>query len=170
MSNRLSAMDIENQKFPRKLRGYAPEEVQMYLRSVAEEVQRLNLENDELREKSGHLGQKLKEIQARERTLQETLVSAQKMSSELKERARQDAAITEKEARIKAERILQQAQDQLMQIEGEIRKSKLEREAFESRIRAVIEEHQALLDLREQERQESDNLRFLYHKTGSEAG
>ena len=50
MSTRLTAMDIEKQEFARKMRGLDPDEVQMFLRAVAEEIERLNLENATLRE------------------------------------------------------------------------------------------------------------------------
>ena len=55
MSSRLTAMDIENQDFGRKLRGYDPQEVNLFLQSVAENVERLTLENGELLEELGHL-------------------------------------------------------------------------------------------------------------------
>ncbi len=45
MSSRLTAMDIENQDFGRKLRGYDPQEVNLFQQSVAENVERLTLEN-----------------------------------------------------------------------------------------------------------------------------
>jgi cell division initiation protein len=170
MSDRLTAMDIENQKFPRKLRGYAREEVRMYLASVAEEIQRLNLANAELREEAGRLRDDLEAMKSRERTLQETLVSAQKMSGEMKDQAKRDSDLLLREARMRAERMLEQAQDQLARIEDEISRAKLERDAFESRLRSAAEEHIAMLDLRARDRESVENLHFLHRKTGSEAG
>ena len=61
MSSRLTAMDIEKQEFGRRLRGYDPEEVRLYLRSVAEEVERLNLENGRLLEEIGELAAALRD-------------------------------------------------------------------------------------------------------------
>ena len=37
MSSRMTAMDIESQAFHRKLRGYDPEEVDLFLTSVSDE-------------------------------------------------------------------------------------------------------------------------------------
>ncbi len=170
MSNRLTAMDVEGQEFPRQLRGYAPEDVRLYLKSVAEEIQRLQLENADLKEQTGTLRQQMSDLRDRERTLQETLVSAQRMAEELKERARHESELVIREARVKAERHLEQAQDQLARIEEAIRRAKLERDAFENRLRSAVEEHLALLDLRKREREETENLRFLHRRTGSEAG
>jgi cell division initiation protein len=163
-------MDIENQKFPRRLRGYARDEVRMYLDSVAEEVQRLNLENAELKEQVGGLRHDLEEMRSREKTLQETLVSAQRMSGEMKDQAKRDSDLLLREARIRAERMLEQAQDQLARIEDEISRAKLERDAFEGRLRAAANEHLAILDLRDKDRENVENLHFLHRRTGSEAG
>lgn len=169
MSSRLTAMDVERQEFPRALRGYSPEEVRLFLRAVAEEIERLNLENAALREENGGLRERLEEIRERERALQDTLVTAQRMAGELKDKSRSEAELMVKEARLKAERLLEQAQDQLHDIEAEIGRLKLERDAFENRLRSTIEEHLALLDLRKKDRAELDNLRFL-RRRGSEVG
>lgn len=170
MSTRLTAMDIEKQDFARKMRGYDPDEVQLFLRAVAEEIERVNLENATLREENGALHQRLDDFVDRERTLQETLVTAQRMSADLKDRSKQEADLLVKEARVKAERVLDQSQDQLQALENEIGRLRLERDAFENRLRAAIDEHLALLDLRKQEKAETDNLRFLRRRSTTDVG
>ena len=170
MNERMTAMDVEGQRFARKVRGYDPDEVRLYLRSVAEEIERLNLENATLKEEVGNLKDRVEEYRDRERSLQETLVAAQQMAEEYREKTRLESDLMIKEARVKSERLLEQAQDQLARIESEIGRAKLERDAFENRLRAAIEEHQALLDLRKKERAEVENLRFLRRRSGTEAG
>jgi cell division initiation protein len=170
MSSRVTAMDVESQEFPRKMRGYDPEEVRMFLRSLAAEIERLNLENANLREEAGRLRDRADEYRDREKSLRETLVTAQQMADELKERTRTETDLMVKEARLKSERMLERAQDQLAKIESDIGKARLERDLFENRLRSTIEEHEALLDLRKQERaDEFDNLRFLRRRTAAEA-
>ena len=170
MSERMTARDVEGQDFPRKVRGFDPDEVRLYLRSVAEEIERLNLENGTFKEEVGNLRDKVEEYRDRERSLQQTLVAAQQMAEEYREKTRLESDLMIKEARLKSERLLEHAQDQLSRIESEIGRAKLERDAFENRLRAAIEEHQALLDLRKKERSEVENLRFLRRRSGSEAG
>lgn len=177
MGDRLTAMDVEGQGFRTKLRGYDPEQVRMYLRAVAEEIERLNLEDASMREDLGRMKEKLEEFRDRERALQETLVTAQRMAEEYKEKSRTESDLLIKEARIKAEKILDQAQEQLSRIESESSRAKLERDAFENRLRSAIEEHLALLDLRLRERREledrtspadeAENVRFLRRRTGA---
>jgi cell division initiation protein len=170
MSTRLTAMDIERQAFTRKMRGYDPDEVQLFLRAVAEEIERVNLENGALNEEAGALRMRLEDFKDRERTLQETLVTAQMMSADLKDRSRAEADLLVKEARFKAERLLEQAQDQLHALENEIGRLRLEKDAFENRLRAAIEEHLSLLDLRKQEKADTDNLRFLRRRSTTDVG
>ena len=170
MSDRMTAMDIEKQEFPRKLRGYDPENVRMYLGSVAEEVERLHLETGKLREQAGELDSRLEDYRAREKTLQETLVSAQAMAVDLKDRSRAEADLMVREARLKSERLLQQSQDQLGRLEDEIGRCKLERDTFERQVRSTIEQHLSVLDARKQKRADADNLRVLRSIGGSDAG
>jgi cell division initiation protein len=170
MSTRLTAMDIEKQTFTRRMRGYDSDEVQLFLRAVAEEIERVNLENATFREDNGALRQRLDDFKDRERTLQETLVTAQLMSADLRDRSRAEADLLVKEARFKAERLLEQAQDQLQALENEIGRLRIEKGAFENRLRAAIEEHLSLLDLRKQEKADIDNLRFLRRRSTTDVG
>ena len=170
MSTRLTAMDIEKQGFSRKLRGFDPDEVQLFLRAVAEEIERVNLENAKLSEEVGVLRLRLDDFKDRERTLQETLVTAQIMSTDLKDRSKTEADLLVKEARFKAERLLEQAQDQLHALENEIGRLRLEKDVFDNRLRNAIEEHLSLLDLRKQEKVDTDNLRFLRRRSTTDVG
>jgi cell division initiation protein len=169
-SSRFTAMDIEKQEFARKMRGYDAEEVRMFLRSVAEEVERLNLENGRLREDLGKFKSKLDELRGREETLQKTLVTAQQVGDELKERARADADLKMREAKFEAERIVQRAQDRLQGLQSEIERCVVERESFEQSLRSMIEQHLTLLNLRREARGKKDGNVHVLRRTGSEAG
>lgn len=170
MDSRQTAMDIEKQEFKRKVRGYDPDDVRLYLKSVAEEVERLHLENGRIREEAGLLRAEIEGLRSREKTLQQTLVSAQGMAEEMKQRARADYELQIKQARLDAEQLLRAAQDELTQIETDILRSRLERETFETRLRSVIDQHLTMLDLRRQARGELDNLRVLTRHSGADAG
>lgn len=170
MSSRLTAMEIEKQEFSRKVRGYDPEEVRLYLKSVAEQVERLNLDNGELREEIGRFRKRVEEFATREHALQQTLVTAQNMTGQMKERAQAEAELVVRRAKLSSERMLQQAQDQLARLEAEISRCKLERDLFERRLRSTIEEHLMLLDQRRDGERELHNVHVLPRRAGSEAG
>ena len=170
MSTRLTAMDVAKQEFTRKMRGFDPDEVALFLKAVSEEIERLNLENQALTEEASTLRTQVDDFKERERNLQETLVTAQRMSSDLKDRSKAEADLLVREARVKAERVLEQAQDQLHALENEIGRLRLEKDAFENRLRSAIDEHLSLLDLRKQEKADLDNLRFLRRRSTTDVG
>jgi cell division initiation protein len=170
MSNRLTAREIQEQEFPRKVRGFDPEEVRLYLRSVSEEVERLNLENGDLREQLGDLRRQLEDLRGRETILQQTLVTAERVSEDLRNKAREESELIVKQGRFQAERMMKEAQDRLAQLEADISRSRVEREGFEHRLRSVIEQHLTLLDMRREARGELDNLRVMPTRVSNEAG
>ena len=168
--SRLTAMDVEGQEFPVRFRGYDPQDVRLFLRSVAEELERLNLENGRLREQVGAAKTAVEEFRRREQMLQQTLLTAQSMTGEMKEKAKAEAELLLRRARLDTERMLQQAQAQLARLESEISRSKLERDLFERRLRGSIEEHLSLLDQRRSDVNELDNLHVLPRRTVSDVG
>jgi len=170
MSTRLTARDIDSQDFTRKMRGFDVDEVRLFLKAVSEEAERLNLENGTLSEENATMKSRLEDFKERERTLQETLLTAQRMSEDMRERSKAEADLLVREARVKAERILAQAQDQLQAVENEIGRLGLERDSFEGRLRAMLEEHLALLDLRKQEKADQESLRFMRRRSTTDVG
>ena len=99
MGSRVTALEIEEQEFGRRLRGYDVQEVKLYLQSVAEEIERLNLENGNMREQAGQIRDELERARSREVSLQQTLITAQRVTEEMKERARAESDLTVREAR-----------------------------------------------------------------------
>jgi cell division initiation protein len=144
--------------------------VQLYLKSVAEEIERLNLENGQLREEAGQLRDELAEMRGREKTLQETLVSAQRMSEDLKERGRREAELTVHEARLRAEDLMRVSREQLGQLETDVARLHAERETLEGRLRGVIEQHLALLEMSREARTGLDNVRVMPPRAGADLG
>ncbi len=171
MSSRMTAMDIEKQEFSRRVRGLDAEEVGLYLKSVASEVERLNLENGKMLEEVGGLKKQVDELAAREATLQQTLVTAQRMSDDIKEQARTERELLIKDARLQADQILRESRNELNHLESEISRARAERENFEQRLRSVIEQHLAMLDMRREARGDVDNLRIMPDRSrSSDAG
>lgn len=170
MGDRLTAMEIENQDFNRKMRGFDAGEVRLYLQSVAEEVERLNLENGELLEELGELRGQIVEVKSQEKSLRDALISAQRVADETKARARSEAELVVKEARLRGEEIVKHAHDTLTQIDMDISRSKLERETLERRLGGVLDQHLAMLEMRRQARADSDNLKFMPSRVETEVG
>src|SRR6185503_2284258 len=100
------------------------------------------------------------EHRQREAILKNTLLTAQRISEELKETARKQSESVVKEAEIQADRLLELAQNRAHEVERGILDLRGHRTALRTDIRALITRLTHLLDLQEEAELE-DNLRFL---------
>jgi len=157
---KISPMDIQRQEFARVLRGYDREEVRTYLNIVAEEVAALQRERDSFDQQVQNMQGLLDEHRQREAILKNTLLTAQRVSEEIREVARKQSESTVKEAEMQADRLLELAQGRAHEVERGILDLRAHRTALRTDIRAVLTRLTHLLDLQEEAELE-DNLRFL---------
>ena len=144
-------IDIENQKFEIRMRGYDREQVKAFLAAMAEELTRLIGEKNYLEEEITILSRKVEESNARDRKLQETILALRDLTEKMKEDARREGDLTVREARQKADGILQEARSEALRIETHIAQMRLERDSFEDRLRLLLDEHQRMLNQRHQD-------------------
>jgi cell division initiation protein len=143
---RLTPLDLQNHRFTRSLRGYDPEEVQAFLRIVAEDLEGVTRESELLRERLRELESRVQEMGAREEALRDTLVTAQSVSEDLRRTATKEAELTVAEAEVKAEKILDAAHRRLARLSEDIRDLRQLRTRLAASVRAAFETHLALLD------------------------
>jgi cell division initiation protein len=155
---KISAQDIEQQRFKRKLRGYDPQEVEAFLRMVAAEVQRLTLEREEARAEFPRLRAQLDEARKREETLHGAIAAAERIAEQMRGEGQREADALIEAAKVRSERMVENAQRELSELDREITRLHIERETFENRVRVAIEEHRRLLDLRRERSVRSDSL------------
>lgn len=148
----LSPLEITQREFGRKLRGYDPEEVHTFLEQVAEEMTRLLQQGGEHTAQIQRLEAQVKGYQEREDSLRNTLVTAQKMTEEIKNSAKREAEIIHKEAELRAEKLLEQANLRLAQVQAEIAEMKRQRELFAAKLRGLLKTHLDLLDVQPPEK------------------
>ena len=157
---KISPMDIQRQVFGRRWRGYDGDEVRAYLNIVAEEVAALQGERDRLEQEVQTLRALIEEHRQRETILKNTLLTAQRISEEIRETARRQSESVVKEAEMQADRLLELAQSRAHDVERGILELRAQRTALRTDIRALITRLTHLLDLQE-EAELADNLRFL---------
>jgi len=90
---RITPLDVRNHPFRRKLSGYDREEVDAFLRMVAEDYEGVLREAEGLREQVVKLETRVADLAANETVLQETLTTAQKLSEDLKRTAVKEAEV-----------------------------------------------------------------------------
>jgi cell division initiation protein len=118
---RLSAADIRQQQFAVKLiRGFDPQEVDAFLEEVADDFEELTRENNLLKEQLAALEERAKEIESREKTVHETLITTQKIAEEFKENARREAELVLREAHLRSEKFMQDAREEHAKLNTEI--------------------------------------------------
>jgi cell division initiation protein len=142
----LSPLEITQREFDRKFRGLDPEEVHTFLEQIAEEMTRLVQETTERAAQIQRLEAQLRVHQEREDSLRNTLVTAQKMTDEIKTNATREADLVLKEAELKAERLLEQAHRKLAQVQAEIAELVRQRDLFVAKLRGLLKTHLELLD------------------------
>jgi cell division initiation protein len=157
---KISPMDIQRQTFGEKFRGLDKDEVRAYLNIVAEEVASLQMERDRLAQEVQSLGMLIDEHRQRETILKNTLLTAQRLSEEIRDAARKQAESVVKEAEIQADRLVELAQSRAHEVERGILDLRAHRTSLRTDIRALITRLSHLLDLQEEAELE-DNLRFL---------
>ncbi len=158
----LTPLDIRKQEFTKALRGYSTVEVDSFLEAVAEEVEEVTQQLSELKRRQADMEQEIEEYRGLERTLMQTLVSAQKNSEEQKDNSTRQAELTLKEAELRAEQIQEharrkaqgqldtsrkQAEEQLdtarrevADIHGQLKNLAGHREDFVTRLRHALDE------------------------------
>ncbi len=146
----LSPLEITQREFGRKFRGLDPEEVQTFLEQIAEEMTRLLHESNDRAAQIQRLEAEVRVHQEREDSLRNTLITAQKMTEEIKANAKREADLLMKEAELKAERLLEQAHRKLAQVQAEIAELQRQRELFASKLRGLLKTHLELLDVEPQ--------------------
>ena len=150
---RITPLDIQQKQFPVKFRGFEEEEVDSFLELIREEMEELLRENASMREESKRLEKQLKEYKNIESTLKDTLVATQQMVEDYKNTAKKDAELIIKEAELKAEEIIKNAQEKVIKIHEDITDLKGIRRHFKEEVRRLIESHIRMLDF-DKEREE----------------
>lgn len=150
---RITPLDIQQKQFPVKFRGFEEEEVDSFLELIREEMEELLRENASMREESKRLEKQLKEYKNIESTLKDTLVATQQMVEDYKNTAKKDAELIIKEAELKAEEIIRNAQEKVIKIHEDITDLKGVRRHFKEEVRRLIESHVRMLDF-DKEREE----------------
>jgi cell division initiation protein len=163
---KISPMEIQRQTFSKRLRGYDPEEVRTYLNLVAEELQQLQREQSGLQQEVTFLRSIVDEHRQREEILKNTLLTAQRVSEEIKENARKQSETTVKEAELQADRLVELAQDRAKTIGRETLDLRSMRQVLRGDVRALLERIHHILDAQE-EAEVDDNLRFMKRREGA---
>ena len=162
----LTPLEIQKQIFARKLKGFDPNEVRAYLQMVAEEMEILLLSVDRLTRENAMLRDDLEDHNQRERILKDTLLSAQKVSEEVKSNARKEAELIVKDAELLSERLVSQAMSRVADLERTIQDLKIERRAARNKLQMTLDTIAQLLMLDAEQEANELPITSMHRKAG----
>lgn len=143
---RITPLDIQQKQFPMKFRGFDVEEVFAFLEVIREEMEDLLRENASLKEKAQRTENQIKEYRDMETTLRETLLTAQQMVDDFKTNARKEAELIVKEAELRADTLIREAQERVIKIHEDIVDLKGIRTHFKEELKRMIESHLKMIE------------------------
>lgn len=136
---KITPLDIRKQEFKAGFKGYDKNEVNVFLEMIAKEMEELIKENTIYMEQLRDLDSKIEDYRRMEKTLQNTLTSAQKTTDELRRNAEKEAELILRNARIQADHILEEARSQANKYQSQIASLKSQRDTFIAQFRGIVE-------------------------------
>ncbi|MEW6214167.1 MAG: DivIVA domain-containing protein [Nitrospirota bacterium] len=156
---RITPLDIQQKQFPMKFRGFDVEEVYAFLEVIREEMEELLRENASLKENVQRLENQIKEYKDMETTLRETLMTAQQMVEEYKANARKEAELVVKEAELRSDAMLKEAQEKVIKIHEDVVDLKGIRRHFREELKRLIEGHLKMLEFDKEREEEGREMK-----------
>ncbi len=143
----LTPLDIQQQKFKTRIRGFDVREVDAFLEQVANVFESLHRTHKNMQEEVRRLEIEIQGYRKREETFKRALLNSQKVLDQMKDNARKSAELIIAEAEVKAEKILNNAHNRLAQLHEDISELKRQRTQIEVQIGSIVEAHSKLLEL-----------------------
>jgi cell division initiation protein len=160
---RITPLDMRQHHFKTVMRGFDRTEVVAFLTEAADDYEQALREIDRLRSDLMRMEALLTEHREREANLRNTLLTAQKLSDDIKDAAQHEARITIREAEGRADLVIQKAQSRLEEIERGINELRLRRRSVEGSLEASIQAlYHALEFIRDQDK--DDQEKVLLHR------
>lgn len=162
---KISPLDIQQQKFQRSLRGYDMHDVDSFMELIYNEFEDLIKENDDLKrdlkEKSSLAG----ELLEREKTLKETMMTAQKVTEDMKLNARKEGELIVSEAEVHADSLINTAHSRLASLLDDITEVKRQKALFVASLKGLVGTHMKMLEVDEHVEDEfsdvEEKLKFI---------
>jgi DivIVA domain-containing protein len=108
----LTPLDVRNKRgdFKKLMRGYDPDEVDVFLELVAERLEALVRENLQLRDRTQTLQAQVDAQAGREQAVQDALVTAQELRKDIRDQSQREADHLIREAESEARRLIAEAE------------------------------------------------------------
>lgn len=153
---RLTALDIQQQQFKTRMRGFDVQEVDAFLEQMARAFEELQGENQQLRNRIERLEHENRGFHQREDTFKRVMLNSQKVIEQMKKNAQKSAELVLAEAEVKADKIVSNAHNRLGRLQDDIAELKRQRLQLEVQLRSILESHTKLMEANAEESRERD--------------
>lgn len=137
--------EIRDIDFESASRGYRPDDVNGFLDRIADQMEALLSEKDELQAKMMMLAERVEQYRSEEDALKAALISAERMKDNILAEAQQQKEIVVRDAQQKADRILSEAQQSITREEVTLKALKQQVAAFKSEVLNIYKTHLEVL-------------------------
>ena len=159
----VSPLDLRQQKFRTIFRGLDPIEVAAFLTAVADDYEEALRETDRMRQEVARLEGLVRGYVEQEKSLQNTLMSAQRIADEITTGAETNAVRIVREAESRSELLLEKTQARVEDIQRDIDGLKLRKRDIEATLESSIQALRNTLDfVREQDARDRDEKLLTY--------
>ncbi|HVF40899.1 MAG TPA: DivIVA domain-containing protein [Gemmatimonadaceae bacterium] len=134
----LTPIDVRRFDFGRALRGYNPAKVEQFRDQVAEEMERLTRINQDLDSKARSFHEQLRAFRERDKAINDALVSAQQLRTEMREQAEREAELVLREAQAQGERLIEAARIDVRRMEQELDALDRSRRTYLAQMRTLL--------------------------------
>jgi cell division initiation protein len=161
---KVSPLDLRQVKFRTRFRGFDTAEVMALISEVTDDYEYALHEVDRLRQEVSKMEALLEQHREHERDLRDTLITAQRVSDEIRTNADAHARNIIREAEGRSDLLLQKTQARLEDVQREIDGMKMKRREVETSLESTIGSLRNTLEfVREQEQREREE-KILLHR------
>jgi cell division initiation protein len=143
---RITPLDIRKQEFRRVVRGLDAEEVHAFMTTVADEYEAVLVDNKQLRERILEQDDKMGEYRNMEKTLRDTLMTAERVLDEAKEGARKEAQLILQDAEMRAHQVTENLRRQATELRREVVELHKEKDSYLARFKGLAEAQIQFID------------------------
>ncbi|MCX6113190.1 MAG: DivIVA domain-containing protein [Proteobacteria bacterium] len=160
---KLTGIDIQLKDFSKSLRGYDTNEVKNFLDEIARQIESLEFENIALKDKLREKELMLMEYKEREGMLKDTMVTAQRVTENIKKDATKEALQIITQAKMRAEAIIREARQNMKKTIDEINNLKKHKMELTSSLRSILETQLRMVTKVEAEKDELIELNIPHN-------
>ncbi len=167
---KVSPLDLRQLRFRTTFRGFDKAEVLALIAEVTDDYENALSEVDRLRQDISKMEALLNQHREHERDLRDTLITAQRVSDEIRTNAEAQARNIVREAEGRSDLLLQKTQARLEDVQREIDGMKMKRREVETTLESTIGTLRNTLEfVREQEQREREEKILLHRPRANEA-